>query len=63
MQRHELDLVSLIAGLLAGTGAILYLLDLDGAIEVDARWLASLAFIGLGLVALATAVRAARTRG
>lgn len=60
MPSHELDTVSLLAGVLAAAGAGLYLLDVHERIDVDARWSVALALFALGLVALLGTLRAAR---
>jgi hypothetical protein len=59
MPLHELDTLSLVAGLLAAAGGGIYLLDGHGMIEVDTRWGVALALFALALFALVGAVRAA----
>ena len=57
MQRHEFDVVSLVAGLLfvivAGTYAIVQAADAS----FDAQWVLPSLFVGLGLVIGAIALR------
>lgn len=54
MQRHELDLTSLIAGLLFVGMAILFLSDLVGTIDLHVRWVWPALLMGLGVALLAS---------
>ena len=53
MSRHDLDLTSLIAGLVFVLIGGLYLLDASGTVELEVKWVVPLALIGLGTAGLA----------
>ena len=55
-ERHPLDLVSLVAGLLALTGGGLYLLDDSGAAQVDEAVTAASLLVVLGVFTLVRSV-------
>ncbi len=58
MRRHDLDWVSLVAGLvLTGFAAAYLLSSLTGA-SLDARYVWPVVFVALGAAGLATAIRA-----
>ncbi|MCW2598986.1 MAG: hypothetical protein JWM02_815 [Frankiales bacterium] len=55
-ERRPVELLSLITGLLALTGAGLYLLDDSGAVQVDAAATVALLCVVLGVVGLVRSV-------
>jgi hypothetical protein len=57
VRRHELDLTSLIAGLVFVGVAVAYLVGTYTDTRIGAGWLLPIALIGLGLAGLAGAVR------
>lgn len=57
MNRHELDAVSLTAGALFATVAVVTLLGQADLVDVQAKWLWPLVLIGLGLAGLIAALR------
>ncbi len=57
MNRHELDAVSLTAGVLFATIAVVSLLGRADIVDVQAKWLWPLVLIGLGLAGLMAALR------
>ncbi len=57
MRKHELDLVSLVAGVLFIAIAAAYLVAGNADLTVSARWLLPLALIGIGLAGLASPLR------
>ena len=63
MRRHELDLMSLVAGLVLIGVAAAYLVGHLTDVRVDASWVAPLALIGLGLAGLAGGLSRARRSG
>lgn len=60
MRRHDLDLVSLIAGVLFGMIALVHLVGAATDEAVDPRWVAPVLLVGLGVAGLAGALRGAR---
>ena len=60
MRRHELDWVSLIAGIVFTGIAVLYLVVAGTDLSVDARIVWPVVLVALGLAGVATAVRATR---
>lgn len=54
MERHDLDLTSLISGLLFVGLAILFLADRVDAIDLQVRWVWPALLIGLGVALLAS---------
>lgn len=58
MRRHELDWVSLIAGVVFTGLALLYLLVAATDVTIDARIVWPIVLVALGLAGVATAVRA-----
>ena len=58
MRRHELDWISLIAGVVFTGIAVLYLVVSGTDINVDARIVWPVVLVALGLAGVATAVRA-----
>lgn len=57
MTRHELDLMSLVAGVVFVILGLGLLLDAGGGINFDARWVWPILLIGLGAAGLASSVR------
>jgi hypothetical protein len=55
MQQHELDPLSLVAGLLFAGLGVLFLLDAAGSLTVQARWVWPILLIGLGVGGLLAA--------
>lgn len=49
MQKHELDPFTFVGGVLFAVLGVLFLLDADGSIEVNARWVWPLVLIALGV--------------
>ena len=62
MRRHELDLTSLLAGLVLLAFAGAYLLGQASGHPIDARWTLPLVLVALGLVGLASGVARALSR-
>ena len=60
MRRHELDLTSLIAGIVLAAIAAAYLLAAATGRSVDGAWVLPVGLIGLGLAGLAGSLRRAR---
>ena len=60
MRRHDMDLVSLISGVVFALVAVAYLLSAAADEGVDLAWLAPLALVGLGVAGLAGALRGSR---
>ena len=56
MNRHDLDLTSLVAGVIFVAVGGMFLVDLVVDIALDPRWLAPLLLIGIGLASLLSAV-------
>lgn len=54
MQRHDLDLTSLIAGGLFVGLALLFFTDLLGTIDLHMRWVWPVLLMGLGVALLAS---------
>jgi hypothetical protein len=52
MQRHELDPLSLVGGLLFAALGLLFLFDAVGTLTVQARWVWPILLIGLGVAGL-----------
>jgi hypothetical protein len=57
MRRHELDLTSLVAGLVFVGIAVAYLVGEYADVHVNAGWVLPLGLIGLGLAGLAGTLR------
>jgi hypothetical protein len=57
MRRHELDLTSLVAGVVFVAIAVAYLVGEATDVRVSAGWVLPLGLIGLGLAGLAGTVR------
>lgn len=57
MKRHDLDLTSLIAGVLFVGLGVLFLTDLLGSINLQVRWVWPALLIGLGVALLASGRR------
>jgi hypothetical protein len=53
VSRHDVDIMSLIAGLVFVAVGVAYLLSAMDVIEVEAKWVVPLALIGLGVAGLA----------
>jgi len=60
MRRHELDWVSLIAGIVFSGIAVLYLIVAATDLKVDHQLVWPVVLVALGLAGVATAVRATR---
>jgi len=60
VRRHELDWVSLIAGIVFTGIAALYLVVAGTDLSIDHRLVWPVVFVALGLAGVATAVRGAR---
>jgi putative Mn2+ efflux pump MntP len=60
VRRHDMDLVSLIAGVLFGIIALVHLVGAATDESVDPRWIAPVLLVGLGVAGLAGALRGAR---
>ncbi len=60
MRRHELDLLSLVVGLLFIAGGVLALVAPDLRLDIDHRWVLVALLLGLGLGGLAASARSAR---
>ena len=61
MNRHDLDLTSLVAGVIFVAVGGTFLLDLLIDMTLDPRWLAPLVLIGVGLAGLLSAVPMGRS--
>ena len=61
MKRHELDLTSLVTGVIFVAVGGAFLVDLMVDISLDPRWLAPLVLIGVGIAGLLSAVPIGRT--
>ena len=57
MRRHDLDVFSLVAGLVFLALAIGHLVDESSSVSLDGRWVAPLTLIALGAAGLASALR------
>ena len=57
MKRHDLDPVSLVAGVLFAVVAVVSLLDYADLVSVNGRWVWPVLLIGLGLAGLLTSLR------
>lgn len=60
MQRHDLDLTSLVAGLVFVAIAVAYLVGAFTDIHLDGAWVLPLGLVGLGAAGLAGSVARAR---
>ena len=49
MQRHDLDVLALVGGLLFGGLGVLFALDAADSVDVQARWVWPILLIGLGI--------------
>lgn len=58
MRRHELDLTSLVAGLVFVGIAVAYLIGAYTDVHIDAGWVLPIGLVGLGLAGLAGSLRA-----
>jgi hypothetical protein len=58
VRRHDLDVVSLVAGLLFIGFALAYLLVGTTDVDINARFVWPLVFVAFGAAGLATAIRA-----
>lgn len=59
MRRHELDITSLVAGLVFVGVATAYLIGAYTKVRIDAGWVLPLALVGLGIAGLTGSLRAA----
>lgn len=57
LQRHDVDLFSLVAGVVFLLIAVGHLLDVAGGVDLDGRWVAPVVLLGLGLAGLAGVLR------
>ena len=60
MRRHDLDMVSLITGVVFAVVAATHLLSAASDNSLDPRWLIPVLLIGLGAAGLAGALRSSR---
>ena len=58
MRRHELDLASLLAGLVFVGIAVAYLVGAVTSVRIDAGWVLPVGLIGLGVAGLGGTLRA-----
>ena len=58
MRRHSLDVISLVAGVLFVTLAVMFALDRVGAVTLDVTWIPAIVLVGLGLAGIASGLRA-----
>lgn len=63
MRRHELDLTSLVAGLVFVGIAVAYLIGAYTKVRVDAGWVLPIGLVGLGLAGLGGTLRAGLRSG
>ena len=61
MNRHPLDLYSLITGLLFVTLGVLFMLDQQDVLHVDARWVPASVLLALGTAGIASSLRSDTT--
>ncbi len=61
MRRHELDLFSLLAGLVLGVVAVVALLEVTAGVDVDGRWLFPGMLVAFGAIGLLTSLRGLRS--
>jgi hypothetical protein len=61
MKRHDLDLVSLIAGAVFVVIAVTHLVGAATDVRPDLGWMVPVLLVGLGVAGLAGALRGART--
>ena len=59
MNRHTLDPVSLVAGLVFAAVAVVYLVQAHSSVDIDGRWVLPLALIGLGVAGVLGALNSA----
>lgn len=57
MRRHELDLFSLVAGLVFAAVALGHLLDVATDLDFNGRWIAPIVLVALGVAGLAGVLR------
>lgn len=57
LERHDLDLFSLVAGVVFLVIAVGHLLDVGGGVNLDGRWVAPVVLLGLGVAGLAGVLR------
>ena len=62
LQRHDLDLFSLVAGAVFLLLAVGHLLDVTTGVDLDGRWAAPVVLVGLGVAGLAGVMRTATAR-
>ena len=60
MRRHELDVLSLVAGLVFVVVAVSHLVTQATDADLDGRWIAPLVLIALGVAGLVGALRSGR---
>lgn len=57
MRRHELDVTSLVAGVLFVVAGIAFVVGEVSGLRLDARWLVPMLLVGAGAIGLAGALR------
>lgn len=62
MSRHDLDLTSLVSGLIFAAVGVIFLLDLTVDYAVSPRWVTPLVLIGVGLAGLLSTVKSSFRR-
>lgn len=62
MRRHELDVLSLVAGLVFLVVAVSHLVGQVSDVAIEGRWVAPALLVGLGVAGLAGALRGSRSR-
>ena len=63
MRRHELDLASLVAGVVFIGIAVAYLVGAYTRVRIDAGWVLPIGLVGLGLAGLGGTLRAGLRAG
>jgi hypothetical protein len=63
VRRHDLDWVSLVAGLVFLAIALAYLLQVSVGVSIAAGWVLPIALIGLGVAGLVVSLTRASRRG
>ena len=58
MRRHELDIASLVGGLVFAGIAVAYLIGAATSVRIDAGWVLPIGLVGLGVAGLGGTLRA-----